>query len=360
MAAELEWKASAPEMERFPAIARVRFECEAIESLRLPPYPGSAWRGLLGHSLRRTVCVTRQPTCEGCLLIGTCSYSVFFESPPTSPEIANRYTALPHPFVLDVDVPAHRDIKEGDALRLGVTLFGPAIDLLPYLIQSMDRAGQRGLGAHGGRFVLREVRAETETGSGHWRSVFHAESGEYRRIVGSPPNVEQQAPAGAIQIDLQTPLRIKRQGHFLGTADLLPADLVRSLLIRLASMAALYGTSKVPCDWTESAPDPKDLRLTNKDVSWTDWTRYSSRQRTTMQMGGLVGILTLDGPGIPALWPALWLGQWTHLGKGTSFGLGKYRVSDAGASEPLPTQGRKLAGSEPSAGSGHPVPRPQG
>lgn len=321
-------------MEGFPAIARVRFDCEAIESLRLPPYPGSAWRGLLGHSLRRTVCVTRQPTCEGCLLIGTCSYSVFFESPPTNPENADRYTALPHPFVLDVDVPTHRDINEGDALRLGMTLVGPAIDLLPYLIQSMGRAGQRGLGARGGRFVLREVTAEAETGSGRWKSVFEAESGKYHRIAGIPPKVEQPAPPGAIRIDLQTPLRIKRHGHFIGTADLLPADLVRHLLIRLASLAAFYGTSKAPFDWTESAPQAKDLQLTNKDLSWTDWTRYSSRQRTTMQMGGLVGTLTLDGPGIPALWPALWLGQWTHLGKGTSLGLGKYRVSGAAPSDP--------------------------
>ena len=131
MAAELEWKASALEMERFPPIARVRFECEAIESMRLPPYPGSAWRGLLGHSLRRTVCVTRQRTCDGCLLVGTCSYSVFFESPPASPENAKRSTALPHPFVLDVDIPSGHGIAEGDPLALGMNLVGPAIGLLP-------------------------------------------------------------------------------------------------------------------------------------------------------------------------------------------------------------------------------------
>ena len=41
-----------------------------------------------------------------------------------------------------------------------------------------------------------------------------------------------------------------------------------------------------------------------------------------MQFGGLVGEVALDGPSLPELWPALWLGQWTHVGKGTAFGLG--------------------------------------
>ena len=45
-----------------------------------------------------------------------------------------------------------------------------------------------------------------------------------------------------------------------------------------------------------------------------------------MQFGGLIGGLTLDGPALFDLWSALWLGQWTHLGKGTAFGLGGYRV----------------------------------
>jgi hypothetical protein len=115
----------------FPPMVRTRFDFEAIEPVRLPEYPGSAWRGLLGHSLRRTVCVTRQPTCRGCLLTGTCAYSVFFESPPPDSESARRYTAVPHPFVLDVDARPGRDLSAGDPLRLGINLIGPAIDFYP-------------------------------------------------------------------------------------------------------------------------------------------------------------------------------------------------------------------------------------
>jgi hypothetical protein len=336
VAAGLESRASWPKMNWFPPIARVRFELEATEPVRLPTYPGSAWRGLLGHSLRRTVCVTRQRTCEGCLLTGTCSYSVFFESPPSSPERASRYTALPHPFVLDVEANPEHDVAAGETLRLGVNLIGPAINLLPYLIQAMDRAGEQGLGRSGGRFVLRGVVAEDGLGSGHWHPVYDAESREYHRLVGAPPHVEWPAPVGPLCMNFQTPLRIKRHGHFVGAADLAPADLLRNLLYRLSSLADFYGGAVAPFDWAELGASARDLTVTASGLAWSDWTRFSSRQQTTMQMGGLVGQLTLDGSTIPALWPALWLGQWTHVGKGTSFGLGKYRLKTAAPTDSAP------------------------
>ncbi|WP_328984360.1 hypothetical protein [Thiorhodovibrio winogradskyi] len=45
-------------------LLRLRFFCSALDPIRLPFFSGSAWRGLLGHSLRRSVCVTRAPQCD--------------------------------------------------------------------------------------------------------------------------------------------------------------------------------------------------------------------------------------------------------------------------------------------------------
>ena len=52
-----------------PDLARFRFGLRALDPIRLTEYPGSAWRGLLGHGLRRTVCVTRQPTARAACFI---------------------------------------------------------------------------------------------------------------------------------------------------------------------------------------------------------------------------------------------------------------------------------------------------
>ena len=36
-----------------------RFYFKTESTIRLPSYPGSAWRGALGHALKKTVCVVR-------------------------------------------------------------------------------------------------------------------------------------------------------------------------------------------------------------------------------------------------------------------------------------------------------------
>ena len=117
-------------------LERLRFGCEALDPIRLPSYSGSAWRGLLGQSLRHSVCVTRAPTCEGCLLRQQCAYSTFFESPAPPAQATQRYRVLPHPFVLEPPAPGQREHAPGERLSLGLTLIGPAAELLPYLIHS--------------------------------------------------------------------------------------------------------------------------------------------------------------------------------------------------------------------------------
>ena len=71
----------------------------------------------------------------------------------------------------------------------------------------------------------------------------------------------------------------------------------------------------------EQVDDERQLR-------WFDWTRYSSRQQQEMALGGVVGQwhLHTNADTLEQLWPWLWLGQWLHVGKNASFGLGGYRL----------------------------------
>jgi len=45
-----------------------------------------------------------------------------------------------------------------------------------------------------------------------------------------------------------------------------------------------------------------------------------------VKMGGLIGEIGLEGADLEPFWPYLWLGQWTHAGKGVVMGLGRYRI----------------------------------
>lgn len=308
----------------FPPLARFRFLFEAIETVRLPSYPGSAWRGLLGQGLRRTACVTRQPTCAGCLLVQTCVYSTFFETPAPPGPAGRGYSALPHPFVLDIDPRAPTLIVEGAPFDLTIHLVGNAIAQVPYLIHALQSAGDRGIGNSRGRFRLTGVERERTLGADLWDPVYAVEEGTYLAGETALPAVPI-APQRA-RLHLMTPLRIKRSGHFIGAGELTPPDLLRALFLRLRRLAELYGGDPTAFDARTLGTDDDALVFETRRLHWHEWTRFSSRQNTPMEMGGLIGELELVGRALPIAWPALWLGQWTHIGKGTAFGLGGYRI----------------------------------
>ncbi|MCS6945109.1 MAG: hypothetical protein RMK97_06815, partial [Sutterellaceae bacterium] len=61
--------------------ARYRLTFQLRDELRLPVYAGSLLRGQFGAALRRTACITKAKTCEGCPLLRTCPYPAIFETP---------------------------------------------------------------------------------------------------------------------------------------------------------------------------------------------------------------------------------------------------------------------------------------
>lgn len=308
----------------FPPLVRFRFQLEALDPIRLPDYAGSAWRGLLGHGLRRTACVTRQRTCTGCLLAQNCVYSTLFETPPSAAQAQDGYSALPHPFVLDIDPTAPRTLAPGAPFDLTIHLIGTAITQAPYLIHALATAGQQGLGSARGRFSVTAVARERTPGDGVWDQVYGARDGVYQ--TRDPAHLRPPPAPAAVRLRLITPLRIKRDGHFLGARDLTATDLVHALYRRLRTLAQLQGGDPQWFDLRRVPHEPDALTLGTRRLRWHDWTRYSSRQDALMQLGGLIGDIALEGPALPNLWPALWLGQWTHVGKGTAFGLGGYRI----------------------------------
>ena len=122
---------------------------------------------------------------------------------------------------------------------------------------------------------------------------------------------------------------MRHQGRHLTPGRFDFGVLFGQLLRRLGMLTQFHTDVPLKTDFRALTAAAGAVPLVRQDLRWQDWTRYSSRQETTMQMGGLLGHFELDGgQALAPFWPCLWLGQWTHAGKGTALGLGAYRLSE--------------------------------
>ena len=298
----------------------------ALEPLRLPWFKGSAFRGALGHALRQVSCALRRQQCAECLLRQRCAYSVCFESPvPDGAAIMRKYPYAPHPFVLDPPAAGEQSFDAGDELALGIVLVGRAADHLPHFLYAFHEMGEGGFGRDRGKAKVLRV----ESGPPGARRVIY--DGAAQRLEGDPWKMDADGigrrcdalRGHALRLVFETPARFKSQGKLSRHADL--GLIMPGLLRRLTSLHYFFCGGPEHHDVRPLLEAARQVNMRASDTTWTDWTRYSSRQDTTMQMGGITGWACYD-PVPDALLPVLCWGELLHLGKGCSLGLGKYRI----------------------------------
>lgn len=327
------WDGQQKEIRSFP-ICRYQFIFRAEQDIRLPAYAGSAWRGVFGHGLKRSVCVTQRKDCPGCLLWRNCVYAYLFETPPPQDSAKlRRYPAAPHPFVLEPDEGA-RVIPAGEHLLLGCVLIGHANTQLPYIVQAFRLAGQKGVGQGNGRFSVEQVCQERQRGSIDWEVILDREEESLRSLTIEHSHIPP-LPESVI-IHFRTPLRVQRDGRLIGPEDFAFHDLFRTLLRRLSLLSYFHTDEPWELEFKGLNQASRVVPIRKKCLRWVKWTRYSSRQQKKVQMDGVQGEVVFDGAAIKSFWPFLWLGQWTHAGKGAVMGLGRYTLEDAAS---LPDSG---------------------
>ncbi|MBF0307998.1 MAG: CRISPR system precrRNA processing endoribonuclease RAMP protein Cas6 [Magnetococcales bacterium] len=302
-------------------LARYRLEWRVETPLRLPEYAGSALRGVFGAALRGLACITRERECPGCGLLRTCPYSLIFETPaPLVAEGEKGFAVTPNPYIIEPPPWGVREYGVGEALVFHLVLVGRALGHLPLLILAWQRALGRGVGAGDGKAELQQVVLERSNGE---EVVFRREEGLLRDhdtqvVVPSWPGQE------ALTLHLLTPVRIQRDGSPLGPGRLTPRDLLVGLMRRIGQMAHLHADVDPEIDYSELSRQA-GLIPCHGNLAWRDWTRRSARQQQTMALGGVVGRWTLTGD-LQPFWPFLYLGQWLHVGKNATFGLGGYQL----------------------------------
>ena len=319
-------------------LTRYRLIATFEQDLLLPDYAGSLLRGVFGAALRRTACMTSLPDCKACPLLRTCPYPAIFETPPQQTQLGQRFSHVPNPYVVEPPAPGTRWVPAGEPVVWHMVLMGDEpLRQLPLVVHAWQRSLRYGWGREAMRTVgeLREVLAIASDGQaiGAWDSV--TDRVLAHAVPWQAPDLSlgrAGAAADALVLNIHTPLRLQHEGHPLGVRELNPRVLVAHLLRRVTLMLELHmGLAQVPFDARALVAHAETLHDDRTQLRWKDWTRYSSRQKQEMTLGGVMGRWLLRGDLAP-IWPWLHLGQWLHVGKNATMGMGGYTLELASVS----------------------------
>ncbi len=302
---------------------KYQFFCRLTDEAILPQYKGSTFRGVFGRALKNVVCALKIQECGQCLLQQRCVYALVFEtlmSADTSK--VSRISNPPHPFVIEPPLDIETHFPKGTSFDFHLLLFGEANRNLPYFIYAFEQMGKIGIGrrvnGRRGHFTLEDVKAGDQpvySGSDQKLTIDEA----FEAI--SPPVPEVSIDEGfKLKVRMVTPLRLKFENRL--KADLPFHVMVRAMLRRVSSLFNSYGVGEPNLDYRGLVKKAEDVRISDDNLRWYDWRRYSFRQDQSMLMGGVVGSVTYEGK-IGEYMPLIDFCSTAHLGKQTSFGLGK-------------------------------------
>lgn len=268
-----------------------------------------ALRSAFGWALRRQVCVTQAPRCDGCPLRARCAYGRLFDpAPPVAPIHPSLTSGIPG-YAL---APAPEQPEDPQSRAIEFTLLAPERGD-PALVAAMLAAAIDGnRGYLGGNARLDCIRDEPLAAI----------------RLPERPSASADTDAGSavgFTLHAESPLAIKQDNRELTRGDDLRSEtLWRLAWRRLTQYAQLVGsTLPDPAPWRAAA-----LACT---ADGTRLIRVSTQRRSQTQGGrvyaieGLVGPIEVRGPrrAIVPLHDLLARAAPLQLGKDTVFGLGR-------------------------------------
>jgi hypothetical protein len=305
---------------------KYHFTLAAEDTIHLPPYKGSAFRGGFGVAFKRVVWALRRTECNACLLKSRCPYAYIFETFPdreTELLTAGTHEKAPHPFIIEPPLEQTTAYEPGQSLSFNLILIGRGNDYLPYFVYAFEELGKMGIGRGRGRYRLEVIEAGGRHVYEAGHKVLEPNTPESLDVTWQN-ETSGRGVASSVGLAFQTPGRIMYQRSLTSNLDF--KVLMTALLRRLFLLSSFHCSQSGP-PWDHKAVIAKaaDVVTLENSLNWRDWERYSSRQQARMKMGGVVGEVRYAGE-LDRFISILKAGEILHVGKGTSFGLGKYEL----------------------------------
>lgn len=290
---------------------KLRFETP----IRFDVEPLFIMRSVLGRQLRSLCCIAHGRACADCEYNRDCVYSLIFETIMAKDNIPvpGRDRAS-HPWVL-----ACADTGGGELYELGfyLTLLGSYVHYLPYLYGAFERAGRAGILKARIPFSIAQIACEEQ---GALIPLLYDGCLEMEGLSPSfweAGRAEGELSDHEVRVELISPLRFKSGGRYTSEFD--AGAFINCLHRRAHVLCSLYGEGG-----GERADGAKErLRLSRRDLVWTDAKHYSARQKRVFALGGVKGAFTLSGSFSPYELSLLEAARLFNAGKNTNFGLGQ-------------------------------------
>ncbi|MDY0365870.1 MAG: CRISPR system precrRNA processing endoribonuclease RAMP protein Cas6 [Arcobacteraceae bacterium] len=263
-----------------------------INTQHKPPFfIGSALRGAFGYALKKITCINPQYVCDGCFAKESCLYYEFYEE-------KNSFHKYRFDFRLAME-----------QYEFDYYLFDDATSKLPYIISSFIKMlKDYGLGKDGVKFDDFDI---------YINDILATNGSEIKLPKEYVKVFKIDEIYSDVYLELITPLRIKKENRFLRTDDIELSDIVNSTYQRQMRLLG-RGFKKFPYQIKGE--------IVEKNLKYQELTRSSNRQKTLMNLGGIMGNMTIRNLNKESF-EVLKLAELLAVGKQSVFGLGKIKIN---------------------------------
>jgi hypothetical protein len=264
----------------------------------LPEYLGSTLRGVVGHAARGD----------------RNAYDNLYNSKAArggSQDIVNPYIITPPPM-------RAAPYEEGEELTFMVSLLGDASKMAGPLVEALKKLRDYGLGASRYPFLLAKVTHEAD------RRVIWEDGVYYPSAAqGAALPWRELRDVRRVAVRTLTPLRIRRNGELIDQVDF--PTVIRNITRRVEAIATRYGGWADTLEIERIQALTADVSTVFSDLHMASLERLPSQPKEKMNFQGLMGEVRFEGDITPFV-PWLFAARTLHIGRNTTFGMGRVEV----------------------------------
>lgn len=248
---------------------------------------------------------------------------LLFPEPTTDPVMLRQVQKPGAAVVLSPDTNLQGTFSAGQQITLPALFIGDGVVCVKAFLLLLNLLGERGIHRGQGRFNIDSLILNNGSNNAT-RSAAEPET-LAPAVIPLGWRLLQTAPLTKVNLKIISPMRLIKRGKPLFRLNF--NDLFTSVLRRVGGLAAFHSGTEIDLDHHRLIALANEVEYCDYDLHWRDW-RHLEQGRKSQGLGGLTGVMTLTGGSLPDLLWLFELGSLLHVGKGASYGFGRYRLVD--------------------------------